>query len=662
MYWCRNTSRRFLSVALLLIPSGDAAAQNIRTELSSPSKQATAVLVLDAQELEYPSLVSDQLQPSTTSDTESGTVAGKVYKFALCPKSKSSFFQDAYAGFSDEAAFVNKLGTADGDPQVQPYYIGAPELDATGIMQANFISEALEEMDGLAISIVNKDVMQPVIAEARSRGIPVVTFDSDDPDSARQSYIGTNNTFFGERIGKVLHQIQRKGGKYALLSGVSPNIVERERGIIATLPAIWKLVNVTDMEGNNTYAIEVMRQYAETIPDLAAIVLAYGAPMEEVELWTQFDADYPGILLVSGDDHGPALEYLKMDKVQGLVGQMPYAMGGLSVRSLLSLAEERQIPEIQGTNVLEHLQIPLHLPDPEVNHNYLGSWAAVGFTLFAISTLLCLYFCAWTLRNRKVKVVTVAQPEFLLMVAVGCIIMSSASIPISFDDSSANYTESKGQHICMAFPWLLALGFTIVFSALFAKSWRINRLIRASSQMQRVIVKKSDILLPLSVLMIGNVVTLTVWTVMNPRIYTRLDKEGTDEWNRVIATYGVCQSAGNDVPYMVVLGLLNIGVLLMANYESWRARNVKTVLSESRYIAYAVAVGLEAVLIGTPLLMLSGDSPFTYYLTSVLLNFIVSTAVATLVFIPKIRFTKEFVKMTSAEQSRVLTDAIRTSS
>jgi len=144
---------------------------------------------------------------------EKRAVAERVYKFALCPKSTNNgYFLDANAGFVDGAAALNATA-AEGGPRVRPYYLGNPEFVADGVAQAEIVAAALDEMDGLAISVLNAELMRPIIDAARSRGLPVVTFDSDDPESARQSYVGTNNTFFGEQIGKVLDQIKPTGGR-----------------------------------------------------------------------------------------------------------------------------------------------------------------------------------------------------------------------------------------------------------------------------------------------------------------------------------------------------------------------------------------------------------------------------------------------------------------
>jgi hypothetical protein len=46
---------------------------------------------------------------------------------------------------------------------------------------------------------------------------------------------------------------------------------------------------------------------------------------------------------------------------------------------------------------------------------------------------------------------------------------------------------------------------------------------------------------PLCLLFVGHIVVLACWTVIDPLTYVR-EAEGTDGWNRIISTYGSCQS------------------------------------------------------------------------------------------------------------------------
>lgn len=57
------------------------------------------------------------------------------------------------------------------------------------------------------------------------------------------------------------------------------------------------------------------------------------------------------------------------------------------------------------------------------------------------------------------------------------------------------------------------------------------------------------------------------------------------------------------MPFAVTLILLNFFALLVANYQAFRTRRVKSVLSESKYIAITVASIPQAALVNRELIM-----------------------------------------------------------
>ena len=320
-------------------------------------------------------------------------------------------------------------------------------------------------------------------------------------------------------------------------------------------------------------------------------------------------------------------------------------MGVKSIDSLyeLSTNPDATLPDFQGTNIIEHLVIPLKLPDLQVDENHLGKLKYIGFGLFGTVTITGIGLCTWTYLNQNIRVVKVAQPIFLYMVAFGCILLSSAMIPWSLED----FNVEGDYRICMAKPWLLCLGFNVIFGALTAKTWRVNYLVQQYTvnatrgyRKRKAIMTIHEVLRPFILLLVSNVIVLVFWTVNNPLRYVRVDSIGTDAWNRVIATYGQCRYGGDDrsmsFPYWILLGLLNVGTLFFANYQAYRARNITSDYSESTYIGIAMASLLQAALIGSPVMVLVQDSPLAFYLTSCFVYFIVSFGILCLIFIPKV--------------------------
>jgi ABC-type sugar transport system substrate-binding protein len=590
--------------------------------------------------------------------SENFVCEAKSWTFALVPKSVDNpFFDVARDGCMDQAALLGLTCLYTGPPAIA--------TDADGSIQAHIISDLIDAraIDGLAVSVGRADAIEPVIEKAVLAGIPVVTFDSDAPNSKRTAYIGTNNYFFGVELAKVLKQLEPSGGRYATVGMAAPNINERVRGFEDEISAggEWTAVEGSpgDSKRNLTLGIELMREFAKL--NVTAITPVMGAPMRS-GLWKEFvdEHRYLNITLVSGDAMPNQLEFLSRGYVQGLVGQLPYEMGFMAIKALYDLAEGGLVSqEIIGTNVLTHLKVPLILPELTVDHNLIGNLHVVGFILFGLIACVALGFGVWTYRLRNVRVVKVAQPMFLIMVAIGVLVMASSLIPLSFDDSGApeNQTDREGALMCMSVPWLGFCGFTITFSALMSKTMRINRIFHSKVAFGRVKVTIRDVMAPFVILLSANIVILICWTVIDPLVYVREASAGTDGWNRIISTFGSCRS-DHVARYLIPLAVVNLSVLMIANWQAYVSRVIESEFSESKYIAMTMASLLQATLTGVPILFVERESPQTFYLVLTFMVFVTCMAVLLLIFVPKVVMTEAFTRRKEEERQQLILRSI----
>ena len=89
---------------------------------------------------------------------------------------------------------VQKAGAAD---KVNANYIGPTGANADN--QISEIETLMGKMDGLAISSVSSDALAPVIDRVLKAGIPVVTFNTDNPNSKRLAFAGRTLSSRGAR-------------------------------------------------------------------------------------------------------------------------------------------------------------------------------------------------------------------------------------------------------------------------------------------------------------------------------------------------------------------------------------------------------------------------------------------------------------------------------
>src|SRR5258707_5344930 len=105
---------------------------------------------------------------------------------------------------------------------------------------------------GILVSVANSKLMAPEIDAAIAAGIPVITMDSDSPESKRLYFIGTNNLEAGRLGGRrVAARLNGKGNVVFISNPGQPNLDERLKGYeegLAASPGI-KVVEVFDMQG-----------------------------------------------------------------------------------------------------------------------------------------------------------------------------------------------------------------------------------------------------------------------------------------------------------------------------------------------------------------------------------------------------------------------------
>ena len=84
---------------------------------------------------------------------------------------------------------------------------------------------------GILVSVANAKLMGPEIDAAIAAGIPVITMDSDAPESKRLYFIGTNNLQAGRLGGsRVAARLNGKGNVVFFTNPGQPNLDERLKG------------------------------------------------------------------------------------------------------------------------------------------------------------------------------------------------------------------------------------------------------------------------------------------------------------------------------------------------------------------------------------------------------------------------------------------------
>mmetsp|Transcript_596 Transcript_596/g.926 ORF Transcript_596/g.926 Transcript_596/m.926 type:complete len:876 (-) Transcript_596:187-2814(-) len=278
--------------------------------------------------------------------------------------------------------------------------------------------------------------------------------------------------------------------------------------------------------------------------------------------------------------------------------------------------------------------LPPQIPEVEEDMNLISTGVrSFCLTLSVLTLVASAGFLIYTMKMRNKSVIKMAQPPFLAMICAGTMIMASAIIPLSMDEGVA-VSQSALDASCSMTPWFFSFGFTITFVALFSKLWRVNKVIDAARTFRRVTITVPDVLQPLTVLIMCNAIILLVWEGVSPPHWERIPIE-INRFGRVVSSEGSCTSE-NGIAYIAALLVINGIALILACYQAYIGRDIKTELNESSYICMAMICIFQACFFGVPLLFISSSNQSAYLYVATSICFVICMATLSFIFVPKI--------------------------
>lgn len=257
----------------------------------------------------------------------------------------------SYHDVSNEFAPFLKVGVekAAADLGVDAKFVGPVGADAE--QQIAELENLVESgVDGLAISSVSTDALAPIINRFLEQGIPVVTYNTDNPDSKRLAFAGQDLEQSGYEAAKVLADLLGGQGDVIIttLDAAAQWSIDRETGArraFAENPGINVLTTVnTGTEPQEIYAaVENAMLANPTVTGVLSLECCS----------TPADGEYvkrnglQGQVTVVGFDELPAtLDLIKDGFVAASISQAPDRQGYEAVRMLVDFLGGGQIADV----------------------------------------------------------------------------------------------------------------------------------------------------------------------------------------------------------------------------------------------------------------------------------------------------------------------------
>lgn len=256
----------------------------------------------------------------------------------------------SYHDVSNEFAPQLKAGVqhAAKADHVDAYFIGPVGADAN--KQISQIEDLSNKMDGLAISSASTDALAPVIDRFIADGIPVVTFNTDNPDSKRLAFAGQDLVASGRSAGKLMaKELDGKGTIIiTTIDAAAQWSLDREKGAreaLAAEPGIKILQTInTGTDPQKIYGAIENAMLAH--PNVDGILSLECCSTPAAGLWVKRNHRIGRVKVVGFDTVDETVSLIKEGAIQATIYQAPERQGYAAVDLLVRFLHGEPISNV----------------------------------------------------------------------------------------------------------------------------------------------------------------------------------------------------------------------------------------------------------------------------------------------------------------------------
>lgn len=283
---------------------------------------------------------------STIDDASSANSAASSSTAAVTPAVEvNTSAENAYVGSEDEVYYMVAFmsghpfwvgcyeGAKDAAKQlgVTIKYTGDPEYDITKSVSA-FEQVVAMEPDGVLLTCITPDAFVEPINNAMAAGVPVITYDSDSPDSNRLTFCSTDNVYLGgyccDYVAESL--LENATGIVGITGRPDQlNIRDRMDGFESqaaeNYPGI-EIAGIVDNKGDVTTGTAAISAMIQANPDMAAIFAADGTGAAAAAQAVK-DLNRQDIKIMTVDSTQDILDLIIAGELYGTIAQNTYNMG-----------------------------------------------------------------------------------------------------------------------------------------------------------------------------------------------------------------------------------------------------------------------------------------------------------------------------------------------
>ena len=315
------------------------------------------------------------------------------------------------------------------------------------------------------------------------------------------------------------------------------------------------------------------------------------------------------------------------------------------------LREEEALSE---TPLIESYEMSLGIfLEPPVSENFIDQdFRQAGWGMAGIICAVALLLIPWTIKHRNKAVMQAANPYLLVQACVGIFFCGATIAPLSLDDSLVSVQVLN--YTCMLSPWLYVVGYTILFSSVYAKIRQCRKVYSDPNFDVLEVDPRSAWKFCIRLLFVNGSI-LAVWTVVDPLQWIREEIDDAPLTpGREPDTFGMCK--GKDDVWIVFAALLfavNMGLSTIGMVQAFKCRCLVLEFNDMQWLPLALFPFMECWAVGGPILFLARHEPTDTFIVLTLVITISSISALLALFAPKEWYVRKYQNAAVEQNLRV---------
>ncbi|XP_041356523.1 gamma-aminobutyric acid type B receptor subunit 2-like [Gigantopelta aegis] len=273
----------------------------------------------------------------------------------------------------------------------------------------------------------------------------------------------------------------------------------------------------------------------------------------------------------------------------------------------------------------------------------------ISMCVFAtLGILLAIGLLVLNLKFKHLKVIKRSSPNINNIILVGCIVAYSFVFVHGI-------TNRESVVICQLKSYLLVIGFSLVFGALFAKTWRVYAIFLASRKLRKRVLKDRDLYIKIGMFTSLNLFIMVVWSVIGPSrpkailMHSRNVEDVVND--RILIPVKMTCESKYDTYFHIILLAIQAMFLMIGLFLAFSTRRVNiTVMNDSKPIALCIYIVILLSIVGLPVSLIQNDNnPNVSFSVISILIIAGTTSTQCNIFFPKIDALHKFLRSEESE-------------